>query len=81
MCDKGVSKILPQRFTAMLGGSEYYFYFSSEHEKERWESIADTIWSEYIEVLKEYYSFVGVKHYVLPEKPKWMFNVKNLKIP
>jgi hypothetical protein len=43
LCDKGVSKILPQRFTAMLGGSEYYFYFSSEHEKEWWEGIADTI--------------------------------------
>ena len=78
MCDKGISKILPQRFTAMLGGSEYYFYFSSEHEKERWEGIADTIWSEYIEVLKEYYSLVGVKSYALPEKPKRMFDVKKV---
>jgi len=34
---------------------------------------ADIIWSEYTEVLKEYYGIIGVKHYVLPEKPKWMF--------
>jgi hypothetical protein len=78
LCGKGVSKILPQHFTAMSGGSEYYFYFSSEHEKERWEGITDTIWSEYIEVLKEYYSLVGVKSYAPPEKPRWMFDVKKV---
>jgi len=79
LCGKRVAKILPQRFTATVGyGSIYYFYFSSEHEKERWESIADTIWSEYIEVLKEYYGLVGVKSYVLPEKPRWMFDVKKV---
>jgi hypothetical protein len=78
LCGKGVSKILPQHFTAMMGGSEFYFLFTSEREMERWESIADTIWSEYIEVLKEYYSLVGVKSYAPPEKPKWMFYVKNV---
>ncbi len=75
LCGKRVAEILPQHFTAMMGGSEFYFLFTSEREMERWESIADTIWSEYIEVLKEYYDTIGVKHYVLPEKPKWMFNV------
>jgi hypothetical protein len=52
-------EMLPQHFTAIMGGSEFYFYFSSEREMERWESIADTIWSEYIEVLKEYYDITG----------------------
>jgi hypothetical protein len=75
LCGKRVAEILPQHFTAMMGGSEFYFLFTSEREMERWESIADTIRSEYIEVLKEYYDTIGVKHYVLPEKPKWMFNV------
>jgi hypothetical protein len=75
LCGKRVAEILPQHFTAMVGVFEFYFYFSSEREMERWEGIADTIWSEYIEVLKEYYDTIGVKHYVLPEKPKWMFNV------
>jgi hypothetical protein len=78
LCGEEVAKILPQHFTAMMGGSEFYFLFTSEREMERWESIADTIWSEYIEVLKEYYSLVGVKSYVLPEKPKWMFYVKKV---
>jgi hypothetical protein len=78
LCGKRVAEILPQHFTAMVGVFEFYFYFSSEREMERWESIADTIWSEYIEVLKEYYSLVGVKSYVLPEKPKWMFYVKKV---
>jgi hypothetical protein len=78
LCGKKVAKVLPQHFTAMMGGSEFYFYFSSEYEMKRWEDIADTIWDEYIEVLKEYYKIVGVKHYIPPEKPKWMFSVKRL---
>jgi hypothetical protein len=76
LCGKRVAEILPQHFTAMMG-YESYFYFTSEREMERWENIANTIWSEYIEVLKEYYDIIGVKHYVLPEKPKWMFSVRN----
>jgi hypothetical protein len=75
LCGKRVAEILPQHFIAMVGGSEFYFLFSSEREMERWESIADTIWSEYTEVLKEYYDIISVKHYMLPEKPKWMFSV------
>jgi hypothetical protein len=43
---------------------------------ERWERIANIIWCEYIEVLKEYYDITGVKYYALPEKPKWMFSVR-----
>jgi hypothetical protein len=76
LCGKRVAEILPQHFTAIVGGYEFYFYFSSEREMERWEGIADIIWGEYIEVLKEYYDTIGVKHYVLPEKPKWMFGVR-----
>jgi len=76
LCGRRVAEILPQHFTAMMGGSEFYLYFTSEREMERWESIADIIWSEYTEVLREYYDIIGVKHYVLPEKPKWMFNVR-----
>jgi hypothetical protein len=82
LCGKRVAEILPDRFPAMVrvikepDWYDYYFYFGSEYEKKRWESIADIIWSEYIEVLKEYYDIIGVKQYVLPEKPtKWMFNV------
>jgi hypothetical protein len=29
----------------------------------------------FFEVLKEYYKLTGIKNYVLPEKPKWMFDV------
>jgi len=78
LCGRKVAKVLPQHFTAIIGDSEPYFYFSSEYEMKRWEAIADTIWDEYIEVLKECYKIIGVKHYTLPEKPKWMFGVKRL---
>ena len=79
LCGEGVAKILPQHFTAIMGGTQFYFYFlfNSEDEMKQWKSIADSIWDEYIEVLKEYYDIIGVKHYVLPEKPpKWMFSVR-----
>jgi hypothetical protein len=77
-CGEEVAKILPQHFTAMMGYG-YHFIFSEEGEKKKWEDIADTIWSEYIKVLKEYYSLVGVKSYALPEKPnKWMSDVKKV---
>jgi hypothetical protein len=75
LCGKRVAESLPQHFEALIGHGSY-FVFDSEKMKE-WESIADTIWSEYIEVLKEYYDIIGVKHYVLPEEPKWMFKVKD----
>jgi hypothetical protein len=52
----------------------FNFYFTNEDEKRKWEEVAGTIWDEYIEALKEYYELVGVKRYVLPEKPKWMFD-------
>lgn len=78
LCGEEVAKILPQHFTAMMGYG-YHFIFSEEGEKKKWKDIADTIWSEYIKVLKEYYSLVGVKSYALPEKPnKWMFDVKKV---
>jgi hypothetical protein len=76
LCGKKVAEKLPQHFTAVIVSSgEPYFLFSDGSEKKRWEEIADTIWNEYIEVLKEYYKLTGIKNYVLPEKPKWMFNV------
>jgi hypothetical protein len=78
LCGKRVAEILPQHFTAMRR-YEYYFIFSEMREKKKWEDIADTIWSEYIEVLKEYYSLVGVKSYALPKKPEWMFDVEKPK--
>ena len=39
LCGKRVAEILPQHFTAMVGGSEFYFLISSEREMERWESM------------------------------------------
>ncbi|MFZ8791361.1 MAG: hypothetical protein ACO2OS_03650, partial [Thermosphaera aggregans] len=78
LCGKRVAEILPQYFTAMVG-IEFYFYFINEHEMEQWGKIADTIWSEYIEVLEEYYDIIGVKPYMLPKKPKWMFNVRKVR--
>jgi hypothetical protein len=79
LCGKRVAEILPKYFTAMVGDIEFYFYFISEHEMEQWRKIADTIWSEYIEVLEEYYDIIGVKPYMLPKKPKWMFNVRKVR--
>jgi hypothetical protein len=60
----------------MLGGSDPYFHFTSEDEKRKWEGVADAIWEEYVEVLKEYFETLGIKQYILPEKPKWTFEVK-----
>jgi len=75
LCGKKVAEVLPQHFTAMqMFESESYFYFEDDKEKEKWDKIANTIWDEYLEVLKEYYRLTGIMDYVLPEKPeKWMF--------
>jgi hypothetical protein len=35
LCGRRVAEILPQHFTAVMGGSEFYFYFTSEREMER----------------------------------------------
>jgi hypothetical protein len=75
LCGKKLAKILPQHFTAMLGPGNFYFEFASEEELRRWIGVADAIWEEYIEVLREYYEIIGVRHYTLPEKPKWMFGL------
>jgi hypothetical protein len=75
LCGKKLAKILPQHFTAMLGPGNFYFEFASEEELRRWIGVADAIWEEYIEVLREYYEVIGVRHYTLPEKPKWMFKL------
>jgi hypothetical protein len=34
LCGRRVAEILPQHFTAIMGGSEPYFYFTSEREME-----------------------------------------------
>jgi hypothetical protein len=71
LCGKKVAKVLPQHFTGFPKESEY-FYFYDKEELKRWVEAADAIWEEYMDVLKEYYRIIGIKHYVLPEKPKWM---------
>jgi hypothetical protein len=81
LCEKRVAKVLPQHFEGFacepthVGCSDSkYFYFHSEEELKKWIEVANTIWEEYIDVLKEYYKIIGIKHYVLPKKPeKWMF--------
>ena len=77
LCGKRVAGVLPQHFTGRteIGAEEFYFYFASEDEVKRWQKVADAVWDEYIEVLKEYYNIIGVKNYTLPEKPEWMFKV------
>jgi hypothetical protein len=77
LCGEKVAAILPPHFTAMRASDgDFYFTFSKEEELKLWIKVADAIWEEYIEVLKEYYRVIGVKHYVLPEKPKvWMFKL------
>lgn len=75
LCGKKVAAILPQHFTGVGGAynRDPYFYFRKE-ELNKWIEVANTIWEEYIDVLKEYYKIIGIKHYVLPKKPeKWMF--------
>jgi len=81
LCGKELAGKLPQRFTANKAVANnafldeiFYFLFNSEEEVKYWEEVADTLWNEYIKVLEEYYRLIGVKQYVLPEKPrKWMF--------
>jgi hypothetical protein len=73
LCGKKVAAILPPHFTAIIkSNGDFYFNFNKE-ELKHWIGVADAIWEEYIEVLREYYGIIGVKHYTLPEKPKWMF--------
>jgi hypothetical protein len=74
LCGENVAKILPQHFTAIRGPGNFYFEFTEE-ELKRWIEVADSVWEEYIEVLREYYETIGVRHYTLPEKPKWMFRL------
>ena len=78
LCGRKVARILPKHFTAIISSGEFYFYFSNEYEMKQWEDITDAIWYEYIEVLKGYYKLIGVRQYMLPEKPKWMFAVRRL---
>jgi hypothetical protein len=77
LCGGKVAKILPLHFTAppVTVGVGDCFQFANDEEKKRWEEVADTLWSEYVEVLKEYYKLVGIKKYVLPKKPEWKFEV------
>jgi len=76
LCGKKLASILPPHFTAVMipGRESFYFSFTEEEEKKKWEKIANIVWDEYVEVLKEYYELIGVEQYMLPEKPKWMFS-------
>jgi len=80
LCGKKVAEVLPQHFTAeQISTPEPYFYFEDDKEKEKWDKIANVIWDEYLEVLKEYYRLTGIMDYILPEKPeKWMFAVRRV---
>jgi len=73
LCGRKVAAILPQHFEAMIASESYYFHFGDEEKLRRWIKVADTVWKEYLEVLKEYYRVASVKYYMLPEKPKWLF--------
>jgi hypothetical protein len=70
LCGEKVAKILPQHFTAVRGPGDFCSEFTSEEDLKRWIGVADAIWEGYVEVLREYYRIIGVKHYTLPEKPK-----------
>jgi hypothetical protein len=78
LCGGRVAKILPPHFITPPIDAEVKdkFEFANDEEKRRWEEIANTLWSEYVEVLKEYYKLVGIKKYVLPNKPEWRFDVR-----
>jgi len=80
LCGKKVAEVLPQHFTAeQIPGPQSYFYFKDDKEKEKWDKIANVIWDEYLEVLKEYYRLTGIMDNVSPEKPKeWMFAVRKI---
>ncbi len=78
LCGKRLAKILPEHFEAAIGGGQPYFIFTSEHELNKWVKIADTLWEEFIEILREYYKLIGIKEYRLPEKPQWRFRVERL---
>jgi hypothetical protein len=87
LCGKKVTEVLPQHFEGftcrpptIIGCSDSkYFYFNSEEELKKWIEIANTIWEEYIDVLKEYYKVIGIKDCELPdEKPEWMFKASRL---
>jgi len=82
LCGKKVAEVLPQHFTAVQTfESESYFYFNDDKEKEKWDKIANAIWDEYLEVLKEYYRLTDIMDYVLPEEPeKWMFALYKDKV-
>jgi len=73
LCGKKVAEILPQHIANTNFEGE--FCFTNKNELKQWEEAADTIWKEHVEVLKDYYKLIGIKHYTLPEKPKWRFAI------
>jgi len=80
LCGRRVAEVLPPHFTAIRGSMSFRFRFVDEDQKRLWERVADAIWEEYIEILKEYYKLVGVELYTLPEKPKWMFEAAPARV-
>jgi len=75
-------RILPEHFEAMRGASGgFYFVFESRERYERWLRIADVIWEEAMEYVKEYYELGGIKEYVIPRsKPKWKFMCREAEL-
>jgi hypothetical protein len=78
LCGRRVAKDLPEHFTARGNIAGSHFVFDKKEDIEQWENVANAIWDEYREDLKEYCDTMGVKDYVLPkERPKWMFKEKD----
>ena len=75
LCGAKLAKILPQHFTEVLGSSGPYFEFLDRYDLEQWLKVADVLWEEFIEVLKEHYRITSVKEHSLPEKPRWMLKL------
>jgi len=75
LCGSKVAARLPQHFEATIERAPHYerYYLFTEDDVNKWRKIADTLWEEYIDTLKEYYKLVGVEEYTLPEKPEWAF--------
>ena len=82
LCGPKVLRILPEHFEAMRGaGSGFYFVFESRERYERWMRIADVIWEEAMEYVREYYELGGIKEYVIPRsKPKWKFMCREAEL-
>jgi len=62
---------LPLVGTSLLRTDRCAWRFENEEEERKWREIANTVWDEYVEALREYYKTIGIKQYELPERPEW----------